>query len=390
MRNSLIFRIDVAFAAISVRPLFPETAGHGKGDRVQSRLAELAWALRLPWQHHQGLSTMSLVQAIAAPPQITAALQQASAKTGTDFSYLLKTAMRESSLNCNAKSATSSACGLFQFTEQTWLGTMKQNGSDLGLGDYADKISQDSSGRYVVTDPAARREILALRKDPEVSALMAGAYTSESRDRLEGRLGREVNGGELYIAHFLGAGGASKLISTAEDTPNVPADELFPSAAAANRSIFYDRDGSPRSVAEVYSNLVAKHRNTTGGAGAATASASNVSAGRATGRMAQPLNFQNFSAAISGDADGDSGSSYAPGAGRGGSTVHNLGGRSPLTLTPGVVEILASLDAPDMSENSALQASLDRRSEREDRAERDDNDRRDSRLMLPRGGRALG
>ena len=109
---------------------------------------------------------MSLVQAITAPQQITAALQSASEKTGTDFSYLLKTAMRESSLNCNAKSATSSACGLFQFTEQTWLGTMKQDGGDLGLGKYADAISQDANGRYTVTDPAARREILALRNDP--------------------------------------------------------------------------------------------------------------------------------------------------------------------------------------------------------------------------------
>tara|TARA_R110002124_G_scaffold29084_2_gene101794 strand:+ start:1348 stop:2394 length:1047 start_codon:yes stop_codon:yes gene_type:complete len=348
---------------------------------------------------------MSLVQAITAPQQITAALQSASEKTGTDFSYLLKTAMRESSLNCNAKSATSSACGLFQFTEQTWLGTMKQDGGDLGLGKYADAISQDANGRYTVTDPAARREILALRNDPEVSALMAGAYTNESKDKLEDRLGRSVNGGELYIAHFLGAGGASKLISGTEQTPNAPADEMFPSAAAANRSIFYNRDGSPRSVSEVYTNLVAKHRNTNGGgtqvAEQATppASSNGLKAGRSYMR---PNNFQDFSAAVSGEDTPAqtstytaSASSYAPivPSRSGGGTIHGLGGRSPLTLTPDVVQMLASLDVPEAGENKDLRSEQDKRDEREERQNarvaRNESGL-DSRLMLPRGGRALG
>lgn len=344
---------------------------------------------------------MSLVQAITAPPQITAALKSASEKTGTDFSYLLKTAMRESSLDCNAKSATSSACGLFQFTEQSWLGTMKQDGGDLGLGQYADAITQTSNGKYVVTDPAARREILALRNDPEVSALMAGAYTNASKDRLEDRLGREVNGGELYIAHFLGAGGATKLISGTEQTPNAPADEMFPSAAAANRSIFYNRDGSPRSVSEVYTNLVAKHRNTSGGGTqvaeqpASSASSNALKAGRSYMR---PNNFQDFSAAVSGDdnfaqtsAYTASTSSYAPivQSRVSGASIHGLGGRSPLNLTPEVVQMLASLNAPEAGENKDLRSEQDKRDEREERQ----NARlahEDSRLMLPRGGRALG
>ncbi len=343
---------------------------------------------------------MSLVQAITAPPQITAALQSASEKTGADFSYLLKTAMRESSLNCNAKSATSSACGLFQFTEQSWLGTMKQDGGDLGLGQYADAITRTSDGRYVVTDPAARREILALRNDPEVSALMAGAYTNESKDRLEGRLGREVNGGELYIAHFLGAGGAGKLIAGTEENPNARADEMFPAAAAANRSIFYNRDGSARSVSEVYTNLVAKHRSTNGGGAqvaeqaTSPASSNGLKAGRSYTR---PNNFQDFSAAVSG---GDkpvpsstfnaSASSYAPiASGYTGGTTHGLGGRTALTLTPDVIQMLASLDLPDAGENKDLRSEEDKRDERDER-QNARQARDDSRLMLPRGGHALG
>lgn len=199
---------------------------------------------------------MSLIEALSAKPHIAAALQNASQRTGADFDYLIKTAMKESSLNCSAKSSTSSACGLFQFTQQTWLSTLKKNGEALGYGEYAKAISVDDSGRCRVADPAARQEILALRNDPHASALMAGAYAKEAQDRLETRLGRSVSSGELYIAHFLGAGGASKLISAAEETPNARADILFPEAAAANKSIFYV-NGRARSVSEVYDRLAA-------------------------------------------------------------------------------------------------------------------------------------
>jgi len=199
---------------------------------------------------------MSLIEALSAKPHIAAAIQNASERTGADFDYLIKTAMKESSLNCSAKSATSTACGLFQFTQQTWLSMLKKNGEELGYGQYAQAISVDASGRARVADPAARQEILALRNDPHASALMAGAYAKESEERLENRLGRSVSSGELYIAHFLGAGGASKLISTAEETPNARADLLFPEAAAANKAIFYS-NGRARSVGEVYDKLAA-------------------------------------------------------------------------------------------------------------------------------------
>ncbi|HEY4345864.1 MAG TPA: transglycosylase SLT domain-containing protein [Parvibaculum sp.] len=344
---------------------------------------------------------MSLVQAISAPPQIAAALQQASAKTGTDFNYLLKTAMRESSLDCSAKSSTSSACGLFQFTQQTWLGTMKKNGGDLGLGQYADAISQDSKGRYVVADPAARQAILALRNDPTTSALMAGAYTSDSQQALEGKLGRSVSGGELYIAHFLGAGGASKLISSAEDAPNARADVLFPDAAAANRSIFYGRDGQPRTVAEVYKNLVAKHQggsssprfeiapqpqlddaNTASLLPASLGTLSSALAGTGRGDASE-TKADASTAALSPYASAYSGtySSAYSSSNRAGLSAAGLGSRSPLKMSPAVVQMLASLDTSGLA-SSAPEVH---------RAEDDkDEDRKDVRRMMPRGGLSLG
>ncbi|MGB3809705.1 MAG: lytic transglycosylase domain-containing protein [Parvibaculum sp.] len=327
---------------------------------------------------------MSLLQAIAAQPQIAAALQQASAKTGADFNYLLNTAMRESSLDCSAKSSTSTACGLFQFTQQSWLGTMKKDGGDLGLGQYADAISQDSKGRYVVADPAARQAILALRNDPEVSALMAGAYTNNSRETLEGKLGRSVSGGELYIAHFLGAGGASKLISSSEDAPNARADLLFPDAAAANRSIFYTRDGQPRSVAEVYSNLVAKHEGVSAPRFEIAArpplaeAAGAASLGALTNALTGADDVTEADAPASTDMSSATATPYSSAYSTSAMSAAGLGGRSPLRMSPAVVQILASLDVPNAA-SSTRGADDDKDKERE-------NERR----MLPRGGLALG
>src|SRR5580704_6426525 len=121
---------------------------------------------------------------------VTGAIRQASQATGTSFSYLLATAQVESGLNPHAGAATSSARGLFQFIEQTWLGTIKQSGAQLGYGRYADAITRTASGRYEVTDPTMRQEILKLRNDPVANAVMAGAFTKANANYLAQKLGR--------------------------------------------------------------------------------------------------------------------------------------------------------------------------------------------------------
>jgi hypothetical protein len=189
---------------------------------------------------------------------VMAALRRAADETGADFGYLLNTAMRESSLNPKAKAATSSATGLFQFIEQTWLGTVKRHGAEHGLSAYADAIKLGKDGRYSVADAATRQEILALRKDAGTASLMAGELTNQVRGDMETALGRGVSAGELYVAHFLGPQAAIKLIKAAEATPSAPAADMFPQAAAANRSIFY-KGGAARSASAVLASLTAKH-----------------------------------------------------------------------------------------------------------------------------------
>jgi hypothetical protein len=200
-----------------------------------------------------------LVETISAiGSAVTGAIRQAAQATGTGFSYLLATAKIESGLDPNIKSSTSSATGLFQFIEQTWLMTMKQSGAEFGYGRYANAIEKSASGRYVVSDPAMRAEILNLRKDPTANAAMAGALTRHNAARLKARIGRDATEGELYMAHFLGANGAARLIDAAANRPSASAAQLFPKAAAANRSIFYDKQGAARSVTGVYALLATK------------------------------------------------------------------------------------------------------------------------------------
>jgi hypothetical protein len=184
--------------------------------------------------------------------QVIAALKQASAETGSDFHYLLGTAMRESSLKSQAQASTSSACGLFQFTGQTWLGLVKEAGAKYGLGSYADAIEKTGDGHFKVADSADRSAILSLRKDPRVAALMAGEFTNRARATLQSTLGRSVCDGELYAAHFLGPGAACKLIAMSASAPHASAADAFPQAADANRNVFYRTDGTARTVREVY------------------------------------------------------------------------------------------------------------------------------------------
>ena len=192
-----------------------------------------------------------------SPTEVFSALRAASAKTGSDFDYLLATAKRESSLDSHAKSKTSSASGLFQFIDQTWLGLVKRFGEKHGLADFAGAIRETAKGRFEVASADAKAAILALRQNPALSALMAGESANQTRQSLECALGRGVCSGELYAAHFLGPNGARQLIQLNERDPNARADLAFPQAAQANRSVFYRPNGSPKTVGEVYAWAVA-------------------------------------------------------------------------------------------------------------------------------------
>src|SRR5215218_10301016 len=208
------------------------------------------------------VDTSNATAAVAVDPsrmRIAGAIKQAAGTTGTSFEYLLATAKMESNFNPAASASTSSARGLYQFIDQTWLGTVKEAGAHLGYGTYSEAISRSSSGHYSVGDPAARTAIMKLRDDPAAASSMAGVLTQSNSFQLTGKIGRRPTDGELYMAHFMGVGGAAKLISNAEDNPQASGARLFPNAAAANRSIFFEPSGRARSVSEVHSVLTSRY-----------------------------------------------------------------------------------------------------------------------------------
>ncbi|WP_375270327.1 lytic transglycosylase domain-containing protein [Sphingomonas sp.] len=211
----------------------------------------------------------------SASQRVTSAIQRAAARTGIDFDYLMGQAKLESGFNANARAGTSSATGLYQFIEQSWLGVMKQHGSEHGLGWAADSI-QRVGGRYVVAG-GNREAVLGLRNDPEVASLMAAEHASDNKAAIEGATGRTATGTDLYMAHFLGLGGAKQFLSAMAGNPGRDAASLFPAAARANRNVFYASDGSARSLSQVYQRFADKLGDGADASGSGVASTGNLS-----------------------------------------------------------------------------------------------------------------
>lgn len=200
----------------------------------------------------------------APKAHVLQSIASASQRTGVPFNYLLNQAKTESGLNPAAKAPTSSATGLFQFTSQTWLATLARHGEEHGLAWASNAIQRNAGGTFSVSNPQLRQQILDLRFDPEASAAMAGEFASDNADTLRQQLGRSVDQTDLSLAHFFGAQGARKFLVALQQSPSASAAAYFPEAAEANRSVFYDKVGSPRSFLEIHSRFAAKANAPTG------------------------------------------------------------------------------------------------------------------------------
>jgi hypothetical protein len=175
--------------------------------------------------------------AAKAPAGVANAIKQASARTGVNFAYLVQQAKVESSFDPAAKAKTSSATGLYQFIESTWLSMMDKFGAKHGLN----------------VEGKSRAEILAMRKDANTASLMAAEFASENEKYLKSHWGGDIGSTELYLAHFMGAGQAAGFLRARDENPLQPAAVLFPQAAKANRNVFYDqKTGQARSLEDVY------------------------------------------------------------------------------------------------------------------------------------------
>ena len=217
---------------------------------------------------------------------VRAAIGQAAQSTGVNFSYLLAQAKSESGLNPSAKAASSSASGLYQFLDQSWLGVVKQHGAEHGFGWAADAITAKKGGGFTV-DPSLRQAVMSLRDQAGPAALMAASYAADNASNLSNALGRQVNGTDLYMAHFLGLGGATKFLRAQCTNGSACAATMFPQEARANRSIFYGKDGSPRTLDQVYAIMGHKLDNAVDGSN--NAAVQTAGSGLTPGSLVQSM-----------------------------------------------------------------------------------------------------
>ena len=190
---------------------------------------------------------------------VLSAIANASKTTGADFAYLMDKASTESGFDPGAKSKGSSATGLFQFIDKTWLSMVAQHGAQHGLGDLAQKITIDDQGRPHVADPATRRHILDLRKNPAIAAAMAGEFAVDNKEYLQNKLHQAVGSAELYLAHFLGAGKAANFLKEMKENPSQVAATIFGHEATANKNVFFNKEtGQPKTLEQIYAFFKSK------------------------------------------------------------------------------------------------------------------------------------
>lgn len=188
------------------------------------------------------------------PDEVRRAIDKATRTVGVDAEYMTVVAARESSFDPEAHAHHTSAAGLYQFTAGTWLRAVKMFGAKHGLGDYADLISIDDDGAVSMPRGKDRRELLSLRSDPELAALMAAELARDNQLRLERMLGRSVTPAETYMAHLFGVVPAARMIGAARSAPHMAGADLLPSAARTNPNIFKAASG-PASTREIVAKI---------------------------------------------------------------------------------------------------------------------------------------
>jgi hypothetical protein len=209
--------------------------------------AALTWAHRLFGDDSADAPGVMRFGPVKVEQSVVERVVKAANKTEMDPALLMAIADKESNFHTTAKARTSSASGLFQFVEKTWLQALKDFGHRYGRADEARAIAEEG--------PRQRAKILNLRNDPYLSAALAAEMLKKDGAKIADKIGRPLTAGETYLIHFLGPDDTEKFMKAMVETPDMSAAALLPRPARANRPIFYEQQGrrlKDRTVSEVH------------------------------------------------------------------------------------------------------------------------------------------
>jgi hypothetical protein len=196
----------------------------------------------------------------ALPESLESVARTPGATGDHEFATLLAEVSAETTLKPHAVNHATGAAGPFQFIANTWLALARSHGAAIGIKpELVAKIALDHAGHPVVSDAAAKRDLLDLRFDPVIAARMAAAYLDQARQQMKQGLHRDPNEAEVHLGYLLGPQGATRLIRAAAETPEKPVDEVVGSAANANRSLFHEANGGMRATGEALAFLEGKY-----------------------------------------------------------------------------------------------------------------------------------
>lgn len=138
--------------------------------------------------------------------------------------YFKKVAIVESGDNPNAKNPFGAA-GRYQFLASTWNDLSNKN-----------KLGYSENDRF---DPVKSEKVMKI-------------LTQQNANYLRKSIKRELNDDDLYLAHFLGAGGASSFIKAEAKNPNELTTSYFsPKIVQQNRNVMLNKDGSPKTLQDI-------------------------------------------------------------------------------------------------------------------------------------------
>lgn len=192
---------------------------------------------------HPGRGTGGDINKITMPngsgyDNLKATLSDVSKMVGLDNNLLTAMTGIESNFKIDARpidssgKLLSSAVGLLQIIDGTWNSLIKKYGAKYGIAPGTPKT------------------------DPRANLLLGAEYIRENVEFLKGKIGRALTNTDVYLAHFLGPGGAAKFLKA---SPNTIASQILPDAAKSNPGVFFEKGtGRPLTVGEIYTNFTNK------------------------------------------------------------------------------------------------------------------------------------